>query len=49
MYIHYDGNNYPNISIMDQLSIESWLEDHYPNLDCNACVWIVPGTVDPRD
>jgi hypothetical protein len=48
MYIHYDGSCYPNVFNMDQLSIERWLEDS-TELDLTACVWMVPGTVDPND
>jgi hypothetical protein len=49
MYIHYDGGFYPNINSLDPESIEAWLDWLHPNLDCNACVWMIPGTVDPND
>ena len=49
MYIHYDGDwRLPSIVILDTGSIERWLEDS-TELDLTACVWIVPGTVDPNN
>lgn len=27
----------------------SWIEDSFPNLDCNVSVWIVPNTIQPED
>jgi hypothetical protein len=50
MYIYYDGDSLrPNIFLMDQSSIKDWADEYPTHLDCNACVWIIPGTVDPRD
>ena len=50
MYIHYDGDwSLPGIFFMDELSIQNWLDEYSTYLDCNDCIWIIPGTVDPRD
>jgi hypothetical protein len=49
MYIHYDGDFCPNITILDDESVTMWFGYCTDALDLTACVWMVPGTVDPRD
>lgn len=57
MYLAYDyaPHRWPHKWQVKELKkdwgLGYWLmpELMYVNLDCNVCVWIVPGTVDPSE
>jgi hypothetical protein len=45
MYIAYD--NFEGTKILEWPFI--WENAEHPNLDCNVCVWMIPGTIDPTE